>query len=123
MAAVAEVLCKGKQKPTFLKNIGVTTSCKRATKSELQLQLEAASAGKQDLQCVVADLKQAKDQADVDRIKIQEELQVMRQKQEEARVGQLRTNQILEELLAAIGKLKVRQLSLPTTEEWKDGTG
>ena len=71
---------------------------------------------------VVADLKQAKDQNDVDRIKIQEELQVMRQKQEEARVGQLRTNQILEDLLAAIGKLKDRQPSLPATEESKDGT-
>ena len=48
--AVAEVLCNGgKRKPTFLKNIGVTSSCKRATKSQLQLQLEAARAGKHDL--------------------------------------------------------------------------
>ena len=69
--AVAEVMCKGgKRKPTFLKNIGVTSSCKRATKSELQLQVEAERAGKYDLQCVVADLKLAKDQNNVDSIKI-----------------------------------------------------
>ena len=118
------MLCNGgKRKPTFLKNIGATSSCKRATKSELQLQVEAERAGKHDLQCVVADLKQAKDQNDVDRIKIQEELQVMHQQQEEARVGQLRTDQILEDLLAATGKLKDRQLSLRATEESKDGTG
>ena len=121
--AVAEVLCNGgKRTPTLLKNIGMTSSCKRATKSERPLQLEAARAGKHDLQCVVADLKQVKDQNDVDRFKIQEELQLMRQKQEEARVGQLCTNQILEYLLAATGKLKDRQLSLPALEESKYGT-
>ena len=47
----------------------------------------------------------------------------MWKKQEEARLGQLYTNKVLEDLLAATRKLKDPQLSLPAIEESKDGTG
>ena len=42
--AVAAVLCKGRRKPTFLKNVGLVSSRTKATKSQLQLQLDAERA-------------------------------------------------------------------------------
>ena len=59
----------------FLKNIVVTTSRSRATKSRRQCQLDVEIAGNREL---VLELKAARAQADVDMISRQQELEDMR---------------------------------------------
>ena len=72
--AIAEVLCQDKRKPTFLKNVGLISSRTKATKSQLQLQLDAQRAGKHELQALVHNFQQAKEQSDADRNIIQEQI-------------------------------------------------
>ena len=72
--AVAAVLTKGHRNASFLNTIGGVTTRARATKCQLHLQLDSERKERQDLQSVVEELKQAKEQADADRIKHQQEL-------------------------------------------------
>ena len=91
--AVAEVLGRENRKPTFLKNIGVTTSRFRATKSQLQRQLDVEIAGKREL---VMELKAARDQADADRISRQQELDDMRKQAAEYTKSQVQSNALVQ---------------------------
>ena len=98
--AVAEVLCMGNRKPNFLKTIGVITSRTRATKPQLELQLDSERKGRQELQSVVDELKQAKEQADAERIQCQQELHRMMNEQEDMKKRQLSYITIVEQTLA-----------------------
>ena len=70
---------------SFLNTIGGITTRARATKCQLHLQLDSERKERQDLQSLVEELKQAKEQADADRIKHRQEL--LRMRSEERRVG------------------------------------
>ena len=72
--AVAVVLCKGRRKPTFLKNVGLVSSRTKATKSQLQLQLDAERAGKQELQALVHDFQMSTQQREADKNNAQEQI-------------------------------------------------
>ena len=72
--ALAAMLTKGHQNASFLNTIGGITTRARATKCQLHLQLDSERKERQDLQSVVEELKQAKEQADADRIKHRQEL-------------------------------------------------
>ena len=63
---VATVLCKGRRKAIFLKNVGLVSSRTKATKSQLQLQLDAKRAGKQELRALVHDLQLSRQQSKAD---------------------------------------------------------
>ena len=107
--AVAEVLCKDKSKPTFLKNVGLISSRKKTTKSQLQLQLDAQRAGKHELQALVHDFQQAKEQSDADRNTIQQQIQEMWMDQASSKKSLEETNALIQKLV--------------TTVASKDGTG
>ena len=92
--AVADVLSRGNQKPTFL------NSRIRATKSQLQLQLDSERKGRQELQSVVDELKQAMEQADAERIKYQQELHRMNKEHETMRKAQQLCNALTDQMLA-----------------------
>ena len=95
--AVADVLGQGNQKPTFLRNIGVSTSRFRATKSKLQRQLDVEIAGKQEL---LMELKASRDQADADRIARQRELDDIRKQSAEYTQSQIQANALVQQLLS-----------------------
>ena len=98
--AVAVVLTTDNRKPTFLKNIGLTTSRTKTTKAQLQLQLDTERAGNQKLQAVLIDMKEAKDIADADRLKYEEGILEMRKEQVKSKLRQESTNKLLNQLVA-----------------------
>ena len=73
--AVAAVLCKGRRKPTFLKNVGLVSSRTKATKSQLQLQLDAERAGKLELRALVHDFQISRQQSEADKNNAQKPMQ------------------------------------------------
>ena len=81
----------------FLKNIGVSTSHFRATKSELQRQLVVEIAGKQEL---LIELEVSRDQADADRIARQRELDDIRKQSAEYTQSQIQANALVQQLLS-----------------------
>ena len=74
---VAEVLCKGQRKPTFLKSVCLVSSRTKATKSQLQLQLDAERAGKQELRALLHDFQMSRQQSEADKNNAQEQMQAM----------------------------------------------
>ena len=75
--AIAAVLCKGRRKHTLLKNVGLVSSRTKATKSQLQLQLDAERAGKQELQALVQDFQLSRQHSEADKNTAQEQMQAM----------------------------------------------
>ena len=97
--AVADVLGQGNRKPTFLKNIGVSTSRFRATKSELQRQLDVEIAGKQEL---LMELKASRNQADANRVARQRELYDIQKQSAEYTQSQIQANALVQQLLGTL---------------------
>ena len=79
--AVDNVLCRG--------NL-------RATKFQLQVQLDSERKDKNELQSVVDELKQSKEQAAADRIKHQQDLHLMYKEQEIMKKCQQSCNALIE---------------------------
>ena len=98
--AVADVLCRDIRKPSFLKTMCGITSRTRATKSQLELQLDSEKKGRQELQSIVDALKQANEQADEDRIRCQQQMLNMKKEQENMKKGQQLCNTLIEQMLA-----------------------
>ena len=73
--ADAAVLCRGNRKANFLKNIGVVIpSHKSVPKFQLQLQLDSEKKRRQELESIVDEYKKAKEHADADKIKYEQDL-------------------------------------------------
>ena len=106
---VAAVLCKGRRNPTFLKNVGLVLSCTKAKKSQLQLQLDAERAGKQELQALVHDFQLSRQQSEADKNTAQEQMQAMQDDIEASKKNQENVAALLQKLMAAV--------------QSKDGTG
>ena len=83
--AVDNVLCRG--------NL-------RATKFQLQVQLDSERKDKNELQSVVDELKQAKEQADAERIKHQQDLRLMYKEQEIMKKCQQSCNALIEQMMS-----------------------
>ena len=75
--AVAAVLCKGRRKATFLKNVGLVSSRTKATKSQLQLQLDTERAGKLERRALVHDFQMLRQQSEAEKNNAQEKMQAM----------------------------------------------
>ena len=103
--AVAAVLCKGRRKPTFLKNVGLVSSRTKATKSQLQLQLDAERAGKLELRALVHDFQMSRQQSKADKNNAQEQMQAMQESIEASKKNQENVAALLQKLLA-VGQLK-----------------
>ena len=86
--AVSEVLSAGSRKPTFLKNVGLVSSRTKATKSQLQLQLDAERAGKQELRALVHDFQMSRQQSEADKNNAQEQMQAMQESIEASKKNQ-----------------------------------
>jgi len=100
--AVAAVLTKGHRNASFLNTIGVVTSRTRATKFQLQLKLDSERKERQELQSVAKELKQAKEQADADRIKNRQELLRMMEEHEGMKKGQQMYKTLIGGMLAQV---------------------
>ena len=71
--AVAVVLCKGNRKASFLKNIGVVIPSHKSV-PKFQLQLDSEKKRRQELESIVDEYKKAKEHADADKIKYEQDL-------------------------------------------------
>ena len=72
--AVTAVLCQDNRKPNFLKNIGVIPSHTSVPKFQLQLQFDSEKKRRQELESIVDEYKKAKEHADADKIKYEQDL-------------------------------------------------
>ena len=86
--AVAAVLCKGRRKATFLKNVGLVSSRTNTTKAQLQLQLDAERAGKLELRALVHDFQMSRQQREADKNNAQEQMQAMQESIEASKKNQ-----------------------------------
>ena len=107
--AVAEVLSKGTRKPTFLKNVGLISSNSKATKSQLQRQVDAERAAKHELQSLVRDFQQSKEQIDADRIDLQGQFQEIRATQNVSQKAQENTVLLIQTLLKKVSAIEGSQ--------------
>ncbi|KAM0874595.1 hypothetical protein ACQ4PT_037305 [Festuca glaucescens] len=102
---VHQVLTEDKRKPTFLKNIGISVaSTSKAPKSQLQVQLEAEKEGNQKLLSVIEELQKSKETAETKRLKYSEDMQEMRNKQEDMEKKEDESNALLKQLLAHLSE-------------------
>ena len=107
--AVAEVLSKGTRKPTFLKNVGLISSRSKATKSQLQRQVDAERAAKHELQSLVRDFQQLKEQSDADRIDLQGQFQEIRATQNVSQKAQENTVLLIQTLMKKVSAIEGSQ--------------
>ena len=103
------MLSKGQRKPTFLKNVGLVSSRTKATISQLQFQLDAERARKQELQTLVHDFHLSREQSEADKNNTQEQMQAMREDIKSLKKNQETVAAILQKLVEAVAS--------------KDGTG
>ena len=99
---VATVLCKGRRKTTFLKNVGLVSSHTKPTKSQLQLQLDSERAGKHELQALVHDFHLSREQSEADKNNAQEQMQAMQEDIQASKKNQENVAALLRKLLAAV---------------------
>ena len=78
----------------------VLTSRPRASKIQVQLQLDSEKQGRTKLQTTVHELNQAKEQADAERIQYHQDLRLMKKEQETMKQTQQLNNNLIAELLA-----------------------
>ncbi|KAM0861605.1 hypothetical protein ACQ4PT_045784 [Festuca glaucescens] len=103
--AMHQVLTEDKRKPTFLKNIGIPVACtSRMPKSQLQVQLEAEKEGNNKLLSIIEELHKSKETAEAERVKYAEDMQEMRNIQEDMEKKKDESNALLKQLLAQLSQ-------------------